>query len=271
MYSDVLVRQRIDEFLDLFLEHGARLIDLRDPLCAVSLGAALSAPFISVIELMEARLPATTALEAVAAQGSPRARAALLALSAATDGSLQALAEKTAAAMGARIPEPPWARAARQPVGECRIEALGDPHDPEARALLVSVEQAGYRGTFFMYFYTRSLITAQIFYLPKYDRETVLAEVAAGSAMTGRHRFLRVDDMTAAQHIDLVNAILVENELNLRMGTSYPLYPPKLATVRYLDEVTVVPAQLVLLRKFVASAAGLSQWPFDDDNPIIWV
>src|SRR6476646_10682439 len=76
--TDVSVRRRLDEFRGLFRDHGFRLVSLRDPLCAASVGASLSAPFISITDLMG--MPREIVLDAIVEMGTPDARAALLAL-----------------------------------------------------------------------------------------------------------------------------------------------------------------------------------------------
>ena len=266
--ADVSVRQRLDEFRSSFREHGARLVDLDDPVCAVSVGAALSAPFLSITDLRGTvrRL----LFDAIAADRSPITLASLLSVSAATDGDLQALAGNAAATIGAKVPAPPWAESARNPGTKCRMELLRDRHDDEAEALVVTVGQARWPGAFFIRFYQRSLLTERIYFLPGVKRRALLAGVAAGSELTRPYQYVLRDEIAAAGWVDVVNSMVSENEVNLARGQGFPPYPPDLAHLTSIRDVTPVPALLVLLRKFVASASGFSEWPFSADHPTIW-
>lgn len=266
--ADQSVRRRLDEFRGLFRDHGFRLTPLRDPLCAASVGAALSAPFISITDLMG--MPREIVLDAIVEMGTPDARAALLALAVATDGQLETLASRAAARMD-QVDEPPWAQPARSSLKLLSIDRLLDQRDDRIVALVVAVGQGPYRACFFMRFHPGSLLTEKILYLPETDRGTLLAELTAGQGPAVPYRFTRrlraADDQDSV--IALVGAMLETNELNLRMGTDLPPYPPGLAHLSRIGDVTVVPALLVLLRKFLLSAYGIAAWKDVDSSTTV--
>ncbi|WP_125806076.1 hypothetical protein [Actinoplanes sp. ATCC 53533] len=268
--ADVSVRRRLDEFRGLFRDHGFRLTPLRDPLCAASVGAALGAPFISITDLMG--MPREIVLDAIVEMGTPDARAALLALAVATDGQLETLASRAAARMD-RVDEPPWAQRARSPLTLLSTDRLLDQRDDRIVALVVAVGQGPNRACFFVRFHPGSLLTAIIRYLPETDRGTLLAELTAGQGPAAPYRFTRrlraTDDRDSL--IALVGAMLEENELNLRMGTDFPPYPPDLAHLSRIGDVTVVPALLVLLRKLLLSAYGIATWKDVDSRSTAWI
>jgi hypothetical protein len=267
--ADVLVRRRLDEFRGLFRDHGFRLTALSDPLCAASVGASLSAPFISITNLMGT--PREIVLDAIVEMGTPDARAALLALAVATDGQLEALASRAAARMD-RVAEPPWVQRARSPLKVLSTDRLLDERDNGVVALVVAVGQGPNRACFFVRFHPGSLLTANILYLPETDRGRLLAELVAGQGPAAPYRFTRRLPATYDRDglIALVGSMLEENEVNLRLGKGYPPYPPDLAHLSRVGDVTVVPALLVLLRKFLLSAYGISDWKDVDSRAAIW-
>jgi hypothetical protein len=265
--ADDAVRRRLGEFLDLFLEHGARLVDLSDPVKAVGAGAVLNAPFVSIADVNG--LVIKLVLDAVAAEGTAEALAALLALSAATDGEMEALAGVAAASMGSGLPEPPWSGPARQAVGAPTFELLSDLDVTDVRGLLVTVDVAGANASFFLRFHRGSLIAERIHYLPGTRRRALLADLAQVTDLTAPYRYVPRAEIGPEDQVGVVNAILQANEESLRL-TPFPPYPPSLAEVASLRDVTVVPAILVLLRKFQGSAAGLVEWDFGRDYFSIW-
>jgi hypothetical protein len=268
--ADVSVRRRLDDFRGLFRDHGFRLAELRDPLCAAAVGASLSAPFISITDLNG--MPREIVLDAIVEMGTPDARAALLALAVATDGQLEALASYAAARMD-QVDEPPWVRRARSPLRLLSTDRLLDQRDDRIVALVVTVGQGRNRACFFMRFHPRSLLTANILYLPETNRATLLAELTTGKGPAAPYRFTRrlraPDDRDSL--IALVGAMLEENELNLRMGTDFPPYPPDLAHLSRIGDVTIVPALLVLLRKFLLSGYGIRAWTDVDSSTTVWI
>jgi hypothetical protein len=268
--ADVLVRRRLDEFRGLFRDHGFRLTALSDPLCAASVGASLSAPFISITNLMG--MPREIALDAIVEMGTGDARAALLALAVATDGQLETLASRAAARIEG-VEEPPWAQRARSPLKLLSTDRLLDQHDDSIVALVVAVGQGPKRACFFVRFHPGSLLTANILYLPETSRAALVAELAAGRGPAAPYRFTRRlragDDRDSL--LALVGAMLQENEVNLRLGTSFPPYPPDLAHLTRIGDVTVVPALLVLLRKFLLSAYGIPAWKEVDSRATAWI
>ncbi len=267
--ADHTVRRRLDEFRALFRDQGFRLTALSDPLCAASVGAALSAPFISITDLMG--LPREIVLDSVVEMGTPDARAALLALAVATDGQLETLAGRAAAKMD-QGGEPPWVGQARSPLRLHSTDRLLDRDDDRITALVVTVGQGWNRACFFLRFHPGSLLTANILYLPVTDRGPLLAELAAGKGPAAPYRFTRRFDVTDDQEslVALIGALLEENELNLRMGTSFPPYPPDLSHLSRIGDVTVVPSLLVLLRKFVLCAYGIRAWGDVDSRTLTW-
>ncbi len=263
------MRERLAEFRGLFRDHGHRLVSLRDPLSAASVGASLSAPFISITDLMG--LPREIVLDAIADMGTPEARAALLALAVATDGQLETLARRAAARMD-QVGEPPWARPARSPLRLLSTDRLIDRDDDRVTALVVTVGQGRRRACFFARFHPQSLLTARVVYLPSTYRGTVLAQAAAGQDPAAPFRFTRrlraKDDRDSL--FALVGSMLEENEVNLRKGHDYPPYPPDLCHLSRIGDVTVVPAVLVLLRKFLLSAYGISAWEDIGGRTAVW-
>jgi hypothetical protein len=268
--ADVAVRARLDEFRQMFRDQGARLTGLRDPLAAVSVGASLSAPFLSITDLRG--LPAKIVLDAVADEDTAVARAALLALAAATDGRVEGLAESAAARLDPRIEEPPWARWARQPLRSFTVDRLLDRDDSSIGALVVTVRQVRYRACFFLRFYRDSLITEKILFIPQVRRSVLMAELVRGGELAYPYRFTRrlqvAEDRDSL--VSLVKSVLETNEHNLRIGVSHPPYPPNLSHLARVRDVSVVPALLVLLRKLLGSAYGFAEWTHIDDGMSIW-
>jgi hypothetical protein len=258
-------QRRLDEFVQFFRDRGDELLTLRDPMVALSVGAALNAPFMSISDL-RGRMRALV-LEVVADGGCPRARAALLALAAASDGDMGELAGRAAAGMAGRFPEPPWIRPARRPVRTVRVDVHTDREDPRVRALLFTVVSAGSHAAFFLRFHRDSALAEQIFFMPGVKRSDVLRSLEAGTGPIAPHRYSPPADFTG-DLIGLVNSITGENELNLRMRGGFRTYPPSLVQVDRIDSVTVAPALLVLLRKFVASANGIADWSFRDGGSL---
>ncbi|WP_250038376.1 hypothetical protein [Paractinoplanes maris] len=268
--ADASVRGRLPEFRGLFRDHGFRLISLSDPLCAAAVGASLCAPFVSITDLMG--LPREIVLDSVVEMGTAEARAALLALAVAGDGQLETLAGLAAARMG-HAGEPPWVAQARSPLKITSVDRLLDRDNDQIIALVIAVGQGRHRACFFVRFHPRSLLTANILYLPETHRGTLLMQLSSGLAPAAPYRFTRrltaKDDRDSM--ITLVGSMLEENELNLRMGSSYPPYPPDLQHLSRIGDVTVVPALLVLLRKFLLSAYGIKAWTDVDDRTPVWI
>ncbi|MBL7255345.1 hypothetical protein [Paractinoplanes lichenicola] len=217
-------------------------------------------------------LPREIVLEAVAKTGTAEARAALLALAVATDGQLETLAQRAAATMDG-VPEPPWAAAARTPLKRVSTERLRDRDDDRMEALIVAFKQGRYHACFVMRFHPVSLLTARILFLPEVSRAAALADFTAGRGAAEPYRFTRKFRVTETQEsmVALVGGLLRENELNLRMGRGHPPYPPDLAHLSRVGEVEIVPAVLVLLRKFVLSAYGIKAWEDVDHGTPVWV
>jgi hypothetical protein len=234
---------------------------------AVSVGAVLSAPFLSISSLKG--LVTELVLDTVAAERNAEALAALLALSAATDGEVEALAGAAAASMDPGIQEPPWAKAARRPVGAPRFDLLSDRDRPQARGLVVTVEVARSVASLFMRFHPESLITERINYIPVAQRQSVLAWLEQGTELAAPYHYVPRAEIGPEQHVDVVNAISQATEENLLLSP-FPPYPPTLAEVLTIRGVTIVPALLVLLRKFQGSASGLAKWNFGQDYYSIW-
>jgi hypothetical protein len=267
--ADVSVRRRRDEIRGLFRDHGFRLTALGDPLCAASVGASLSAPFVSITDLRG--LPRELALDAVVEMGTPAARAGLLALAVATDGQLETLADRAAARLE-HLDDPPWVQRARAPLRLLSTDRLLDRDDDRITALVVTVGQGRHRACFFLRFHPGSLLTEKILFLPETSRGALLAELASGQGLAAPYRFtrrLRVKDDRDSM-VALVGSMLEANELNLRMGSGLPPYPPDLRHLSRLGDVTVVPALLVLLRKFLLCAYGIQAWEDVDSRTTIW-
>ncbi|GAB2588408.1 hypothetical protein Aab01nite_43170 [Paractinoplanes abujensis] len=264
--ADDTVRDRLGEFRAFFRDHGSRLTGLKDPLCAASVGASLSAPFISVTDLMG--LPREIVLDAVARMGTAEARAALLALAAASDGQLETLALRAAATMDGGG-EPPWAEVAREPLRLLTTDRLRDRDDDRMEALIVAFRQGRYDAVFVMRFHPASLLTARILFLPETTRSAALADFTSGRGAADSYHFTRKLKITETREsmVGLVGGLLRENELNLRMGRGYP---PDLDQLSRLADVEIVPAVLVLLRKFVLSAYGIGAWDDVDHGPLVW-
>lgn len=266
--ADVSVRSRLDDFRVLFRDHGFRVLALDDPLCAASVGASLSAPFISITDLMG--LPREIVLDAVVAMGTAEAKAALLALAVATDGQLETLAQRAAARMTG-VPEPPWVRRARAPLRLLSTDRLRDRDDERVTGLIVAFGQGRYRACFVMRFHPDSLLTARILFMPETDRNMAVREAKAGEGPAAPYRFtlkLRFTDNQDSL-VRLVGSMLRENELNLRMGQ--PPYPADLDHLARIGDVEIVPAVLVLLRKFILSAYGIKAWEDVDSSTPVWV
>ncbi|MBU2665989.1 hypothetical protein KOI35_20975 [Actinoplanes bogorensis] len=261
------MRKRRDELCSLFRDHGFRLTGLADPLAAASVGASLSAPFVSIGDLQGR--PRDQAFDAIVATGDPAVRAGLLALAVATDGELEALAVRAAGRMDGA--DPPWVAKARSPLKLLSTDRLLDQHDGGRSALVVAFGQGSRRACFFMRFHPDSLLTESIIYLPETDRNSLVAEIASGRGPAAPYRFSRRLEQTETQAsmVSLVGALLEQNDWNLRRGR--PLYPPALRELSRISDVVVVPAILVLLRKFVASAYGIGRWTDVDPHATAWL
>ena len=252
------VRPRLGALVDSFMAVGKQVCHIRSCMEAFLDATTLSAPFYSIVDLRFDNRKVV--FDAVANTRSRAAFAALLALSAVTDGEIEALSGVAAARLGWRFRKPPWVQYARLPVKTVEVDPLVDMDDPDIHGMLFTVEQANLSAAFFMRFYRDSYITEKIIYFSNRKRDTELTNLAGGTKHYHPHRYTR-SNSPAVHPVDLIDKIIAENEENLWLGFGVPSYPYRLHDLDHFLNVPIVPAQLVLLRKFVYSAFNLAKRP----------